>query len=283
MVKTGWISLLVLLVVMAASGCGAGGSASKDNGSAAPDRTQSGTGEGAADAGAAAELTVSAAASLTDALNEIKAAYEASHPDVKLVFNFGASGTLQKQISQGAPADLFLSASSKNMKSLVDEGLVDAAEQTNLLAGELVVVVPAEGSGITKLEDLQNPAVSKVAVGIPESVPAGSYARDALTAANLWDKLQLKTVQAKDVRQVLSYVETGNADAGFVYRTDALATDKAKIAFAVAPSLYKPIVYPAGIVKATKNRDAAAAFYQYLQSEESLDVFRKYGFSVPTQ
>lgn len=277
--KMGWIGMFILAAALALSGCGTAGGA-KGNGAAPGNQTQD---ESAAPSGEpAAELIVSAAASLTDALNDIKGIYEAAHPNVKLSFNFGASGTLQKQISQGAPADLFLSASGKNMKSLVDEGLIDAAEQTKLLSGELVVIVPAGEGGVAKLEDLGSDAVGKVAVGIPESVPAGGYAREALTAAKLWDKLQPKTVQAKDVRQVLSYVESGNAGAGFVYRTDAIATDKVKIAFAVDPSLYKPIEYPVGIVKATQHHEAAAAFYKYLQSEEALNVFRKYGFSVPS-
>ncbi|MFD2331270.1 molybdate ABC transporter substrate-binding protein [Cohnella sp. GCM10020058] len=227
----------------------------------------------------AVELTVSAAASLTDALGELKALYETAHPEVTLSFNFGASGALQQQIEQGAPADLFLSASSKNMQALVDKGLVQ--EQHNLLKNELVVVVPSDGgAAVAKLEDLSDAAVKKVAVGIPESVPAGGYAKDALTAAGLWDSLQAKLVQGKDVRQVLQFVETANADAGFVYKTDALSSDKVKIAFAVDPSQYKSIVYPVGVVKATKHAEAAGSFYAYLQTPEAIAVFVKYGFSA---
>jgi molybdate transport system substrate-binding protein len=228
------------------------------------------------------ELTVSAAASLTDALKEIQTAYESEHPDIRLSLNFGGSGTLQQQIEQGAPADLFLSAADKNMRALVDKQLIEADRQTELLTNELVVVVPADGgAALTKLENLTNSDVKKVAIGIPESVPAGSYASEALKSVGLWDGLQAKTVQAKDVRQVLQYVETGNADAGFVYRTDALTSQKVKVAFAVDPTLYTKVMYPIGVVKATRHSKEAEDFYNYLQSREALDVFVKYGFSVP--
>ncbi|WP_391575129.1 molybdate ABC transporter substrate-binding protein [Cohnella sp.] len=228
------------------------------------------------------ELTVSAAASLTDALNEIQPLFEKAHPDIKLVFNFGASGTLQQQIEQGAPSDLFLSAAVKNMTALTDKQLIDEAHQTNLLNNELVVVASTDGkAGITGIADLAKEEIKKVAIGIPESVPAGKYAQEALTNAQLWDALQPKLVQAKDVRQVLQYVETGNAEAGFVYKTDALTSDKVGIAFAVDPQTYSPVVYPIGIVKATKNAEQAGVLYDYLQSQAALDIFIKYGFSVP--
>jgi len=228
------------------------------------------------------ELTVSAAASLTDALNEIQPLFEAANPNIKLVFNFGASGALQQQIEQGAPADLFLSAATKNMKALVEKELIDPERQTNLLNNELVVVVPTDGKiSVAGAADLASDEIKKVAIGIPESVPAGNYAKEALTNAQLWDSLQPKLVQAKDVRQVLQYVETGNAEAGFVYKTDALTSDKVGIAFSVDPSTYTPVEYPIGIVKATKNADQAGVLYDYLQSQAALDVFVKYGFSVP--
>ncbi|WP_188889861.1 molybdate ABC transporter substrate-binding protein [Paenibacillus radicis (ex Gao et al. 2016)] len=227
------------------------------------------------------ELTISAAASLTDALNEIQGLYAKSNPAIKLNFNFGASGALQQQIEQGAPADLFLSAAPKNMKALVDKQLIDADKQINLLKNELVVVAPADSkTALASVNDLSKAEVKTIAIGIPESVPAGSYAKEALTSAKLWDALQSKSVQGKDVRQVLQYVETGNADAGFVYKTDALTSQKAKIVFAVDPASYSPIEYPIGIVKATKHNKEAEDFYAYLQTKEALDVFVKYGFST---
>ncbi|MGO4106518.1 molybdate ABC transporter substrate-binding protein [Paenibacillus sp. YAF4_2] len=227
------------------------------------------------------ELTISAAASMTDALTDIQKSFETANPSIKLNFNFGASGALQQQIEQGAPADLFLSAAVKNMTALVDKQLIDSTQQVNLLSNELVVVVPSDGTSvIEKMEDLTNKEVKNIAIGIPESVPAGNYAKKALTNVKLWDALQKKSVQAKDVRQVLQYVETGNVDAGFVYKTDALTSDKVKVAFSVDPASYKTIEYPIGIVKATKHMEEADKFYTYLQSQEALDVFVKYGFSV---
>lgn len=228
------------------------------------------------------ELTVSAAASLTDALKEVQSTYEAKNKNIKLNFNFGASGALQQQIEQGAPVDLFLSAATKNMKALIDKQWIDADKQHNLLRNELVVVVPNSGKEVIDNEtDLVKAEVLKVAIGIPESVPAGNYAKEALKNVKLWDGLQSKLVQAKDVRQVLQYVETGNADAGFVYKTDALTSNKIKVAFAVNPATYTPVEYPIGIVKATKHKKETEALYEFLQSQEALDVFVKYGFSVP--
>lgn len=227
------------------------------------------------------ELTVSAAASLTEALNELKGIYETEHPDVKLSFNYGASGALQQQIEQGAPTDLLLSASGKNMKALMDKGLVNEKEWINLLSNELVVVTPKNGAAeLADMEGLMDAGIHKIAIGIPESVPAGAYAKEALERAGLWEKLQAKTVQAKDVKQVLQYVESGNVEAGFVYKTDAIASDKAAIAYAASPEGYSPILYPVGIVKETSHPDAARALYQFLQTDEAMDVFVKYGFSA---
>ncbi|CAN7373633.1 molybdate ABC transporter substrate-binding protein [Paenibacillus sp. LjRoot56] len=226
------------------------------------------------------ELTISAAASLTDAFKEIQTNYESKNKQIKLNFNFGASGALQQQIEQGAPADLFFSAATKNMKTLVDKQLIDTAQQKNLLINELVVVVPVDGKvAIQKAEDLTNENIKHLAVGEPQTVPAGSYAKEALTNAKLWDSLQAKIVQGKDVRQVLTYVESGNAEAGFVYKTDALTSKSVKVVFSVDPKSYTPIEYPAGIVKATKHSKETADFYAYLQSKEAQDVFVKFGFS----
>lgn len=226
------------------------------------------------------ELTISAAASLTDALGELKSLYEARHEGVTLSYNFGASGALQQQIEQGAPADLFLSASTKNMKALVDGGYIEESDQANWLKNELVVVVPAGQEGeLLGLGDLTSDAVKVIAIGIPESVPAGGYAKEALTSAGLWEQLEPELVQAKDVRQVLQYVETGNADVGFVYKTDALSTDKTAIAFTVDAQSYSPVNYPSGIVKNTDHREEAKAFYDYLRTQEALDVLIKYGFT----
>ncbi|MGF9699911.1 molybdate ABC transporter substrate-binding protein [Paenibacillus sp. MABNR03] len=228
------------------------------------------------------ELTISAAASLTDAMKEIETNYELAHPYIELNFNFGASGALQQQIEQGAPADIFVSAATKNMNALVDENLIAPADQKNLLQNSLVAIVPADRkNAVTNEKDLTADSIKTVAIGIPESVPAGTYAKEALTNASLWDQLESKLVQGKDVRQVLQYVETGNADAGFVYKTDAMTSDQVNIAFEVDKNSYTPANYPVGIIEGTKHRTEAEQFYTYLQTTEVLDVFAKYGFSVP--
>ncbi|MDH2333824.1 molybdate ABC transporter substrate-binding protein [Paenibacillus polymyxa] len=270
LIKSSTVFVLVISIILLLSGCV--GSAGK-NGSSS--QTSSKTAE-------TIELTISAAASLTDALKEIQHSYESTHTGIKLNFNFGGSGALEKQIEQGAPSDLFLSASTKNMKSLVDQQLIDTKKQKTWLTNELVAVIPADGTmNIASVTDLTKKEVKKVAIGIPESVPAGNYAQEALTKAKLWDTLQSKLVQAKDVRQVLQYVETGNADVGFVYKTDALTSQKAKIAFEVDSKTYSPVEYPIGIVKASKHIQEAEDFYAYLQSQESLNIMAKYGFTIP--
>ncbi|QMV39975.1 molybdate ABC transporter substrate-binding protein [Cohnella cholangitidis] len=236
----------------------------------------------AAPANAASKTTllVSAAASLKDSLDEIEKNYEKAHPDVDLQFNLGSSGTLQKQIEQGAPADLFLSAGQKQMDALVDGKLVSKSKL--LLKNDLVLIVPSDSAAtINSVKELTGKAIERIAIGQPESVPAGQYAKETLTVRKVWEPLQDKLVYAKDVRQVLTYVESGNVDAGFVYRTDALASNKVKIAFKVHSFAHKPIVYPAAVLKQTKNEKEANAFYDYLQSSEAKAVFVKFGFKLP--
>lgn len=226
------------------------------------------------------ELLVAAAASLKDSLDVIGEHFEESHKDIDIIFHYGSSGTLQKQIEQGAPADLFLSAGEKQMEALVGKGLI--ASHTVLLQNDLVVVVPADADrNMAALDELAEDDIGKIAIGQPETVPAGQYAKEALTAFNLWDALQHKLVFAKDVRQALTYVESGNVDAGFVYRTDALVSEKVRIAYQVDSGVHAPIVYPVGIVKESAHAEEAALFYHYLQSEEARAVFKPFGFTLP--
>lgn len=269
-IKVFSIISLMALVTMALAACGS-------------DRYMSNSGYEPNHASAEeVELTISAAASLTDAMKEIQTIYETNNPSVKLNFNFGASGALQQQIEHGAPVDLFLSAAAKNMNALVDKHFVENDKQRTLLTNELVAIVPKDRkAAITNENELTSETVKHVAIGIPESVPAGSYTKEALTKAHLWDLLLQKIVQAKDVRQVLQYVETGNADAGFVYKTDALSSQKVKIAFIVEPSTYSAIQYPIGIVKATKHSKETERFFNFLQTDDVLNIFVKFGFSLP--
>lgn len=188
---------------------------------------------------------------------------------------------MQKQISQGAGADLFFSATEDKFEKLVHDGDIDKKDSTDLLKNDLVMIVPEKNSAhLTHLNDLKKDSAEKIALGTPESVPAGQYAKQSLTALSLWGKVKDKVVYAKDVRQVLSYVETGNVDAGLVYKTDALISKKVKITDEAPAKTHDPIVYPLGIVKDTKHRKEAEAFYQYLQSDEAMKVFKKYGFTA---
>lgn len=226
------------------------------------------------------ELLISAAVSLKDSLEEIQTIYEQREPDVKLRFNFGGSGTLRQQIEQGADADLFLSADESQMVLLVEKQLVHEAQQTAFAANELVAVVPAGSMDQPKtVQDLAEQNFKYIALGDPQTVPAGLYAKQAFEHLNVWDSLKEKTVFANNVRQVLTYVETGNADAGIVYKTDAMTTDKVDIAFNLDSSTHRPIRYVAGIVQHTANIEQAEAFFSFLLDEEAHEIFAKHGFS----
>jgi molybdate transport system substrate-binding protein len=223
------------------------------------------------------ELVVSAAASLQDSLNAIEPLYEEQNRTIDLILNYGSSGALQKQIEQGAPADLFLSAGVKQIEALESADLMH--DVVNLLSNQLVAIVSEEiAASITNLQDLPAAGMRAIAIGDPEVVPAGTYAREALTAAGLWDSLESKLVFAKDVRQVTTYVETGNAELGFVYNTDAQGSDRAVVAFEVAPELHAPILYPAGIVSSSKHEQEAARLLAYLKGESASAVFESQGF-----
>lgn len=285
--KLGYIlGSMTLGLALVLSGCGANSNSAEsastgDQATSTTATTGDNASAGSTEPQEKVALTISAAASLTDAMGEIEKGFESENPNIDLSFNFGASGALQQQIEQGAPADVFVSAATKNMNALVDEQLIASADQKNLLQNALVAIVPADSqNNIASEKDLTSDAIRTVAIGIPESVPAGTYAKEALTYSKLWDQLESKLVQGKDVRQVLQYVETGNADAGFVYKTDALTSDQVKIAFEVDKASYTPANYPAGIITATKHRAEAEKFYAYLQTPEVLDVFAKYGFSI---
>ncbi|MDQ0272692.1 molybdate ABC transporter substrate-binding protein [Cytobacillus purgationiresistens] len=226
------------------------------------------------------ELTISAAASLKDAMDVIQASYEDEHPEVTLTFNFGGSGSLQQQISQGAPVDLFFSAAEDKFDLLVAEGMITKDNSIDLLGNELVLIVPEEDTTIKSFSDLTKENVSKISIGTPEIVPAGAYGKEALETMNLWNEVESNIVYAKDVRQVLSYVETGNVSAGIVYKTDALLTDKVKIIATAEADTHTPIIYPVGIINDSKNYDATKEFYEYLQSDETIEIFEDYGFTA---
>ncbi len=225
------------------------------------------------------ELIISAAASLKDSMSDIEAKYAEVNPDAKLTFNFGGSGTLQQQIEQGAPADLFISAGKSQMDALVEKDLMVKESVSFLLANDLVLAVGTENSEIQNIEDLTKETVLQIGIGTPESVPAGKYAKEALNSLGFWDTLQPKFVMAKDVSQVLNYVETGNTEAGIVYKSDALRSEKAKIVATFPADSHAPIIYPAGIVSATKNQEATEEFLEFLHGPEAQEIFAQYGFN----
>ena len=226
-------------------------------------------------------LTISAAASLKDALAETEAAYKQSHANVAFSNNFGSSGTLATQIDQGAPADVFLSAAAKPMDELEAKGLIVSGTRRNLLRNSLVLIAPLD-SRLRDFQSLADGSIRSIAVGDPASVPAGQYGRQTLIALHLLDKLNSKLVFAKDVRQVLTYVETGNADAGLVYATDTQASGKVRVVATAPDSSHDPIVYPAAVVKGTHSEEAARKFVEYLGSPAARAIFVKHGFTIAT-
>ncbi|MBS4026646.1 MAG: molybdate ABC transporter substrate-binding protein [Clostridia bacterium] len=224
-------------------------------------------------------LTLSVAASLTDAITEIKELYKKENPTVEIQLNFGSSGALQQQIEQGAPADIFISAASQQMNNLQEKGLLVDETRKDLLVNKIVLITPI-GSAIKNFEDLLNPNVKIIALGETETVPAGRYAKGVLESLALWDKLQPKFTFAKDVREVLAFVETGNADAGIVYQTDAQISNKVQIAAVAPEGSHAPIVYPLAVIKDSKNKEAANQFIQFITSAVGKTVFEKYGFTT---
>lgn len=227
-----------------------------------------------------AELTVSAAVSLKDALTEIQKNYQEKYPNIKLNYNLGASGSLEKQIEEGAPADIFISAANKQMDDLDKKGLIKKETRKNLVENQLVLVTMKDSKlQLAGFEDLAKSEVAKFAIGAPESVPAGQYAQQVLKKLNLWDQVVPKAVQAKDVRTVLTYVETGNVEAGVVYKTDAAVSDKVKIVASAPAGSHDPIVYPIAVITNTKQSKAAEDFAAYLAGPEAQAVFAKYGFA----
>ena len=234
----------------------------------------------AASFAAAAELTVFAAASLSDSLEALAPLYaKASGSTVR--FNFGGSGSLARQIKEGAPADVFLSADELRLDQLDRDGLLLPGTRRTLLANTLVLVVAADNTTIATLDDLSLPAVRHLAFGEPATVPAGTYAKTYLAGLGRWEPLQAKAVFMENVRAVLAAVEAGNADAGFVYKTDALRSKKTRIALEIPQAEGPSITYPAAVINTAKSADAAKGFIFWLGTPEAQSVFAKHGFLPP--
>lgn len=224
------------------------------------------------------DLTISAAASMTDALEILIEKYAESNPHVKLTFNMGPSGQLQQQIEQGAPVDVFISAAQRQMNALEEKGLIINDTRVDILRNELVLIVQKGKTNIQSFEDLKKAQVKHIGIGSPESVPAGQYAKEVLTNLNLWGELRGKMVEGQNVRTVLSYVETGNAEAGFVYSSDTVMSDKVEIVATAPTGAASPILYPAAVIKSSKNVDEARAFVEFLQTDIAIQVLEQFGF-----
>lgn len=234
----------------------------------------------------AADILVSAAASLREALQEAGQAFQAQHPGTKVAFNFGASGALASQIEQGAPVDIFASANQEHLDRLARQGLLLTQTRRDFAANALVLIQPAGGPGLAQPQDLLGPQVRLLALGDPALVPAGQYARQALTSLQLWEPLRPKLVLAADVRQVREYVLRGEVEAGLVFASDMAMKPRAeplraRVALTLDPGLHQPILYPAAVLKGSGQPQEAAAFLDFLISPPGQAILARWGFQPP--
>ena len=226
------------------------------------------------------ELRLSVAASMTEVFKELIARFNSQHPEVTILPNFGPSGGLAKQISLGAPADLYVSANSKWMDYLVDQGKIELSTHRDFAYNSLVFLGQKD-INVTSLGDL--PALQRIGLGSPKNVPAGQYAAQAMNKFGIYDQLLQdgKLVMAKDVRQALIYADRGETDGSFVYRTDAVLAQNAVILFVVPQQLYDRVTYPVGLTTEGAAKPSARAFSLFIGSNEGKTVLQKYGFSTP--
>jgi len=226
-------------------------------------------------------LNVSAAATLSKSLDEINALYESLKPGVIIVSNYASSGTLQTQIENGAPCDVFLSAATTQMDNLQAKGLLSANTRRNLLRNHLALVVLKDSTlGITSFADLAQPRVKLIAIGDPASVPTGAYGFQEFKELGILDSVQSKFILGASTPQVLQYVDSGDVDAGIVFSTDALSDSKVTMVAVGSTSIDDAIIYPVAVIKSSKNASAASDYLNFLFSTEAKTVFEKYGFSM---
>lgn len=269
------IVLLVILGVFLAIGC-------TDNGNKATNETGAPvTNETPVSQNNSDTITVSAAASLTEAFTDMESKFETENPGIDVNFNFGGSGNLRKQIEGGAPADVFASADEGQMNTLANETLIDNSSRKDFVKNSLVLIVPANSSlNITGVKDLTDPKVEKIGIGNPDTVPVGNYTRTAMTEAGLWSQLENKAIPAEDVKQVLVYVERGEVDAGFVYMTDAMTADPGSIKIVTNVSVSTPVNYPIAIVSSSEHKKDAQEFIDFVTGKEGQETLKKYGFTA---
>lgn len=277
------VSLLLVSAMTAvlAAGCG-----SSEENTDASDSSQSETEadtqeEGQEESGEdeKTEILVAAAASLEYAYeDELIHMFEEQNPDITVSGTYDSSGKLQTQIEEGMEADVFMSAATKQMDALTEEGMIEEDSVTDLLENKIVLITSADSQlELSSFEDITK--ADTIAIGDPASVPVGQYSEEALTNLGLWDQVLAKASLGTNVTEVLNWVAEGSAQAGIVYATDAATTDKVKVvAEAPEDSLAEPDIYPVGIVSASENKEAAEKFVEFLKSDEAIQIFEDYGF-----
>ena len=226
------------------------------------------------------EITISAAISLKNAFEEIGKTFMQKHPGTKVVFNFGASGDLARQIEAGAPVDVFASAAQKDMNDIEKKDLIAANSRKDFAKNGVVLVKPANSIiPLQTLTDLQKKQIRKIVIGNPKTVPAGRYAEEVLRHFNLWDAIKSKLIFAENARQALDYVARDEVDAGLVYSTDAMARPKeVKVVMKLPEGSHRPVVYPMGVIKGTKVETLSRGFVDFVISTEGQRILSQYGF-----
>ncbi|MBF2098704.1 MAG: molybdate ABC transporter substrate-binding protein [Gloeomargaritaceae cyanobacterium C42_A2020_066] len=233
---------------------------------------------------AGGRVLVGAAASLQEVLTSLTPLVRQTYPKLTVDYTFAASGPLQRQIEQGAPIDLFVSAAMRQMEALATQKLIVPSSQRILATNRLVLVAPRSGTlRLTHFQDLARPAVDRVAMGDPRTVPAGQYAEETLRSLKLWEAVQPKLILGNSVRAVLAAVASGEVSAGLVYETDARTSNRVRVVATADPKLHSPIVYPAALVTATRNRSAAQAVLDFWGSSVARRTFIQFGFGLPPQ
>ncbi|HLS07768.1 molybdate ABC transporter substrate-binding protein [Lentibacillus sp.] len=226
------------------------------------------------------KLLVAAASSLSEILSELKNAFESEHPDITLTLNYGASGKLSQQIQQGAPVDVFLSADQKWMDRLAQDDMLLTDTRTDFIGNRLVLVSSRNKSlSASELRDLPDMEIGQIAIGNPETVPAGDYAKQAMRESGIWEELKDQLVYTNNAQQTLTYVESGNTDFGIVYASDLNRSDLVKEVLTVDEELHEPIYYPAAVIAVTKSQEQAEAFVQFLQTDKAQSILQNNGFS----
>lgn len=228
------------------------------------------------------QLIVSAAASLKTVMEEIKPIYEQNYPGTEIIYNFASSGSLQRQIEQGAPVDVFISAAKNKMDDLEKQDLLLTETRQDLLTNQIVLITPTNNNKnqpkLKDFKDLTTQQIDKIALGEPSSVPAGKYAQEVLNSLGIADPVNDRAIYAKDVRQIVNYVATGNVDAGIVYRTDAQVADNVEIVAIAPETSHSPVIYPIAAMKDSTRPKPAIELIEFLTNPETRAVFKEYGF-----